>query len=141
MTPSRSSASWGMACVCALSSGGVGGFASLENVRNSGILLQAATVGYLVTERPAAGYQTASGGQTAVQPGTYALVRFADNATAAAIATTLANLDMNIVEGPRQGALFRIRIGAAGLSEKDRDGRIDALRRRPGLVVLVTPAP
>ena len=105
------------------------------------MLLQAGAVGYLLTERQGAAYQTASGGTTTVPPGSYALVRFADGATAAVVAAALAELNMQVVEGPRQGALFRIRIGAAGLSEKDRDGRIDALRRRPGLVVLVTPSP
>ena len=105
------------------------------------MLLQAGAVGYLMSERQGAAYQTASGGQSASQSGTFALARFADGATASMIASSLAELNMQVVEGPRQGALFRIRIGAAGLSEKDRDGRIDALRRRPGLFVLVTPAP
>jgi anti-sigma factor RsiW len=105
------------------------------------MLLQAAAVGYLLLERPGTGYQQAGGGPVAAQAGTFALVRFADAATAKDIAAALADLDMTVVEGPRQGALFRVKIGAAGLSEADRDARIDALRRRAGLVVLVTPSP
>ncbi len=105
------------------------------------MLVQAGAVGYLVSQRQGEVYQTASGGQSAPQPGSYALVRFADTATAASISAALTDLDMSVVDGPRQGGLFRIRIGAADMSEKDRDGRIDALRRRPGLVVLVTPSP
>ncbi len=105
------------------------------------MLLQAATVGYLLLERQGTGYQQASGGSAAAQAGTFALVRFADAATAKDIAAALAELGMTVVEGPRPGALFRVRIGAAGLSEADRDARVDALRRRPGLVALVTPVP
>ena len=105
------------------------------------MLVQAGAVGYLVSERQGGTYQTASGGQSTVQPGAYALVRFADTATAATISAALSDLDMRIVDGPRQGGLFRVRIGAASMSEKDQEGRIDALRRRPGLVVLVTPSP
>jgi anti-sigma factor RsiW len=109
------------------------------------MLAQAGAVGYLVSQRQGESYQTASGGQsvgqTAAQPGAYALVRFADSATAAGIAAALSELDMRVVDGPRQGGLFRVRIGAADMSEKDRDDRLDALRRRPGLVVLVTPSP
>ena len=105
------------------------------------MLLQAAALGYLMSERQSPGYQQAAGGQSIVPPGAYALVRFADAATAKDIAAALTELDMAVVEGPRQGALFRVKIGAAGLSEADRDARIDALRRRTGLVVLVTPSP
>ena len=105
------------------------------------MLLQAAAVGYLITERPSAGYQQASGGPIAVQPGRYALVRFNDTATAKDIATALAEIGISIADGPHQGALFRVRLGAAGLSDAERDARIDALKRRTGLVVLVTPAP
>ena len=105
------------------------------------MLLQAATVGYLLSERPSAGYQQASGGPSATLPGRFALVRFADAATAKEIATTLADLEMSVVEGPRQGALFRVRLGEADLSDDARDARIDALRRRTNVVSLVTPSP
>jgi hypothetical protein len=109
------------------------------------MLVQAGAVGYLVSERQGPSYGTASGGpsggQNATPPGTYALVRFSDSATAATIAASLADLGMSIVDGPRQGGLFRVRIGAADMSEKDRDGRIEALRGRPGFVVLATPSP
>lgn len=105
------------------------------------MVAQAVAVGYLLTERQGAGYQQASGGQSAVAPGAYALVRFADAATAKDIAAALAELDMTVVDGPRQGALFRVRIGAATLTEPDRAARRATLQRRSGLVVLVTPSP
>ncbi len=105
------------------------------------MLLQAAAVGYLLSERPKTTYQQASGGQNTTLPGSYALVRFADTASAKDVAAALAELGVSIVDGPHPGALFRVRLGAAGLNDTERDARIEALRRRNGLVALITPAP
>lgn len=104
------------------------------------ILLQAVWLGALMTATPPSQYQTASGGTAAVTDGTYALVRFADTATAKDIAAALQKLDMTIADGPKPGNLFRVRIGAKGLSSTDRDARIAALRSDGKLVILVTPA-
>ena len=104
------------------------------------ILLQAGVVGYLVSERQGATYLPA-GVPSIAKPGAYALVRFADTASAKDIAAALSELGMSVVDGPRQGALFRLRIGDAAMSETDRETLIDTLRRRTGLIVLVTPSP
>ena len=48
-------------------------------------------------------------------------IRFADGATAPAIAAMLAGLDMRIVDGPAGGGLFTIRIGPQGMSDAERD--------------------
>jgi anti-sigma factor RsiW len=104
------------------------------------MLLQAAALGYLASERPVGGYVQATGEQAAVRAGTFVLVRFADTATAKDITTALSDLDMAIVEGPRQGGLFRVKIGLAKLSDAQRDARIATLRQRPGLTVFITPS-
>jgi anti-sigma-K factor RskA len=102
-------------------------------------LVQAAWLGTLLS-RDQARYEPASGGSAIVNDGSYALVRFTDAATAKDIAAALATLNMSIVEGPRQGNLFRVRIGDKSLSEAARDERIGALRRQSTLVMLATPA-
>ena len=103
------------------------------------IVLQGAWIGSLLTTREPAGYSPASGASTQVQGGTFVLVRFADTANAKDIAIALASLDMSIVDGPKAGGLFRVRIGDAGLTDDRRDARIAELRRNSGLIVLATP--
>jgi hypothetical protein len=105
-------------------------------------LLQAATLGYLVSERPGGAYQPASGGPSApATAGSYALVRFADSATARDIATTLGELRMSIVDGPREGGLYRVRISDAASSESESAARVAALRQKAAVVTFATPAP
>lgn len=104
------------------------------------ILLQAAWLGTLLTDRATTQYQTASGGSSAIADGTYALVRFADTATAKDIAATLQKLDMQIADGPKPGKIFRVRLGAKNLSAADRDSRLAALRAESNVIILATPA-
>jgi len=104
------------------------------------VLVQTVATGTLITTRDQAGYQTASGSPTVSAEGTVALVRFADTATAKAIADTLAELDMTVVDGPK-GGLFRVRLGAKDMGNDLRDRRIAALRGRGNLVLMVLPAP
>jgi hypothetical protein len=106
------------------------------------MLLQAGAIGWLAADRPGeATYQPASGGTATPASGTFALVRFADTATAAQVAAALTELNMSVVDGPREGGFFKVRIGAADLSAADRDSRIGALRLRNGVVTFVTLAP
>ncbi len=103
------------------------------------ILLQSVWLGSLLVGREPTSYQTASGGSTVAADGTFALVRFADGASAKDIAKALSGLEMTIVDGPKPGGLFRVRIGARGLSDAVRDQRLSSLRQQSGLIVLVTP--
>jgi len=89
--------------------------------------------------REQVGYLPASGASTQVSNGTFVLVRFADTANAKDIANALASLDMRIVDGPKAGGLFRLRIGDAGLTDEKRDARIAELRRNSGLILVATP--
>ena len=45
-----------------------------------------------------------------------------------------------IVEGPRPGGFYRIRIGGAGMSQAEIDRVITTVRGQPGLVRFVGPA-
>ena len=104
------------------------------------ILLQAATIGTLmVAHYP--GIFTPVGGPRTVDAGTTVVVRFADDASAAAIADALSALGVKIVDGPRGGKLFTMRIGPKTMSENERERVIAALKARSDLIVFVTQTP
>ena len=102
------------------------------------ILLQAATIGTLVVAQYSGIFTGASGGNEAVDAGTTVVVRFADDASAAAIADVLSGLGLKIVDGPRGGRLFTVRIGPKNMSEGERERLIAALKARSDLIVFVS---
>ncbi len=99
------------------------------------ILAQGAAIFMLAQPDPVRGYREADGVSQAAADGTFALVRFADTASASDIAALLTELNMKITEGPRAGRLFKVRLGAAGLSHSVRQRRLAALSARADLVV------
>ena len=104
------------------------------------ILLQAATIGTLVVAQYPGIFGTAGGNET-VDAGTTVVVRFADDASAAAIADVLSGLGVKIIDGPRGGKLFTVRIGPKTMSESERERVIAALKARSDLIVFVTQTP
>ncbi len=104
------------------------------------ILLQAATIGTLVVAQYPGIFGTAGGNET-VDAGTTVFVRFADDASAAAIADVLSGLGVKIIDGPRGGKLFTVRIGPKTMNESERDRVITALKARSDLIVFVTQTP
>lgn len=105
------------------------------------ILAQAVTIGGLLRERAETGYETASGTDAGpAAPASLAMVRFADDATAAAISATLGRLSMSIVDGPKPGNLYRVRLGTGVLSDKERSMAIDRLMAESRVVVFVSTA-
>jgi anti-sigma factor RsiW len=105
------------------------------------ILLQAATIGTLVVAQYTGIFTGASGGNGTVDAGTTAVVRFADDASAAAIADVLSGLGVKIIDGPRGGRLFTVRIGPKTMNESERERLIAALKARSDLIVFVTQTP
>jgi anti-sigma factor RsiW len=105
------------------------------------ILLQAATIGTLVVAQYSGIFIGASGGNGTVDAGTTVVVHFADDASAAAIADVLSNLGLRIVDGPRGGKLFTVRIGPKTMNEAERERLIAALKARSDLIVFVTQTP
>jgi anti-sigma factor RsiW len=82
------------------------------------LLLQAGVIGaVLVKDRAGSNYQTAS---APAQPeaGTFALLRFAPEASAADITALLDRYNASIVAGPRSG-MFRVRLGDKALPKDD----------------------
>jgi hypothetical protein len=104
------------------------------------ILLQAATIGTLVVAQYPGIFGTAGGNET-VDAGTTVVVRFADDASAAAIADVLSGLGVKIIDGPRGGKLFTVRIGPKTMNESERERLIAALKARSDLIVFVTQTP
>jgi hypothetical protein len=100
--------------------------------------MQAATIGWLAVTLYSKQFATASGEPVSREPGSFAAIRFADGATASAIAALLAGLDMRVVDGPAGGGLFTVRIGPRGMSDAEKEQAIASLKTRSDLVVFVT---
>ena len=90
------------------------------------IVLQAGVIaGIMLREPGAGGYETAS---APTREGSYALIRFAPQASAAAVTTFLEANKLVVVEGPSAGGAYRVRIAAAKLSKAERDRILNSLR-------------
>jgi hypothetical protein len=93
------------------------------------IVLQAGVIGVvLVNENNGRGYETASAPSTISGDGTYALIRFQPQVSAADITRFLDANKLNIAEGPLAGGLFRVRIAPTKLAKTDRDRLITTLQ-------------
>jgi len=88
------------------------------------VAVQAAAIATLLVSDRGGTYQTASGQQTG--DGVSALIIFADDATAEAISRLLAEFDANIVDGPKPGGLYKIRLR---MEDRSQAAQV-ALRRR-----------
>jgi anti-sigma factor RsiW len=98
-------------------------------------LLVAVEAGMLAAPKPeVAHYSTASVVVTPMHAGPHALVGFAPDARAQAIAEMLARTGVQIVEGPRAGGLFRVRLGGPELSEAEAQKKLESLRQETALV-------
>lgn len=105
------------------------------------LVLQAGVIGSSFISSPAQ-FQTASHGPGATVrgEGTHLLVGFNSEATAGDMTRLLEQVKGTIVEGPRPGGFYRIRIGGAGMSQAEIDRVITTVRGQPGLVRFVGPA-
>jgi len=92
------------------------------------IVLQAAVIGGIVLKEQNAGYRTASVSGTASGEGSYALIRFQPQASAADITRFLETNKLSIAGGPAAGGLYRARIAATKLPAADLDRRVQSLQ-------------
>jgi hypothetical protein len=99
------------------------------------ILLQAALIGALLTARAPDRYQTASGPSSA-QKGFTLLVGFTDRATAPDITALLAEYNAQIIDGPKPGGMYRLRLPAPE-SEPERQQLVRRLLLRKDVVKIV----
>ena len=105
------------------------------------IIVQGAAIATLVVTQYSPTFTAASGGREATGAGTFVVVRFADGATTSAVTDVLAGLDMAIVDGPKSGGLFTVRLGARNMKEAERDRAIADLKAHSDLVTFVTRLP
>jgi hypothetical protein len=93
------------------------------------IVLQAGVIGVvLVNENNGRGYETASAPSTISGDGTYALIRFQPQVSAADITRFLDTNKFSIAAGPLAGGLFRVRIAPTRLAKTDRDRLITTVQ-------------
>ena len=100
------------------------------------LLIQAAVIGSLLLSRSPDSYQTASGKHVPAS-GSTLLVGFADGATAPAIAALLSDLDAQIIEGPKPGGMYRVRLAKSPASEAERQDIVRKLLGRTDVVKVV----
>jgi anti-sigma factor RsiW len=101
------------------------------------IAVQAVAIGTLVNQRSGA-YQTASGGQAG--DGIALLVTFADDAKATAISQLLADVDGSIVDGPKAGGVYKVRLRTEDRSPTAREALMRKLIERRDVVRAVLPS-
>ena len=93
------------------------------------IVLQAGVIGVvMLKENNAGGYETASAPSAISGEGTYALIRFQPQVSAADITRFLEANKLAIADGPSAGGLFRVRIAPAKLAKVDLDRLIATLQ-------------
>lgn len=104
------------------------------------VCVQAGAIAWLVIGdlSPGAPYRTASGGpQTAAGP--RALVGFRDGVTLDQITAFLSERKLAIMDGPKPGGLYVIRLGPDDMSDEDAGQVLEELRAQRGIVRLATP--
>ena len=100
------------------------------------LLIQAAVIGSLLVSRSSDTYQTASGKEAPAGRATL-IVGFSDSATAAAIGALLREFDAQIVEGPKPGGMYRLRLAKTPTTEAERQDIVRRLLIRPDVVKIV----
>lgn len=101
------------------------------------ILVQAAALALLLSGTEIGGVHLASGKDGGIAPGTFVMVRFADDAKAGDIAALLRPMGASIVDGPKPGAVFKVRVGSEALTQAERTAIMDKLRARRDIVSFV----
>jgi hypothetical protein len=102
------------------------------------IAVQTAAIATLVSQRSGGAYQTASG--TAGGTGIALLVTFADDARATAISQLLTEMDAVIVDGPKAGGVYKIRLRTEDRSQPAREALVRKLAERRDVVRAVLPS-
>jgi anti-sigma factor RsiW len=101
------------------------------------VVVQATVITTLIV-RSGGTYQTASG--QSAEEGIPALVVFAGEAKAADISALLAEFDASIVDGPKPGGVYKIRLRTADRSQAAQDAILRRLAERRDIVRAVLPS-
>ncbi len=105
-----------------------------------GLVLLAGAVGMrLGSTQP--GYEVATDPSRGTQAGTFALVSFQPAAPAATVSAFLADNTYAIVDGPRAGGIYRIRISETVLSTDEAEAALAKIKARSDLISFASAAP
>ncbi|MBX9592003.1 MAG: hypothetical protein K2X43_22145 [Hyphomonadaceae bacterium] len=102
------------------------------------IVVQAAAITGLIIRAGGSTYETAAGPSTGVGP--LALVVFADEAKAPAIARLLREFNASIVDGPKPGGVYKIRLRTEDRSPAAQEAILQRLAERRDIVRVVVPS-
>lgn len=99
------------------------------------IIVQGISLGVLMTPSSqfGGGYVTASGPGASVE-GTFAFVQFTRDASASDLTQLLREFEFNIVDGPRPGGAYKIRIADETLDEAAREALLIQLQTRKNVI-------
>jgi hypothetical protein len=104
------------------------------------IVLQAAVIGGIVIkENSAGGFETASSHGNVADDGTYAVIRFQPQASAADITKFLETNKLSIADGPSAGGLYRVRIAGNKVPKADLTRIIQTLQVDPVVGLIAVP--
>jgi hypothetical protein len=105
------------------------------------LLLQAISIGVLVVENPTGkSYQTASAPQAmSTATGTFAIVSFVPDATTRDLGAFLTEIGAEIVDGPKGGGLYRIRLSNERLQPEAADAAVQKLTEKDSLIAFAVP--
>jgi hypothetical protein len=102
------------------------------------IVIESAALFSLLPKAQGPAYQTASQQQAAIE-GATAIVAFAPDATMRQVVDLIAKHKASIVEGPRSGGLFKLRVGDKTMTKAELDAVIAQLGAEP-IVVMALPS-
>jgi hypothetical protein len=105
------------------------------------LVAQASYIGVLLERSGVSdngGFRTQSGGESS--EGTFALVIFEPAAKSSDISHFLLSARVRIIDGPRAGDEYKVRIGKKDMSKADRDAAIAALLAEKGIVRWARPS-
>lgn len=105
------------------------------------VVLQTATIGALMRVVPGGGYETASGPAVKAGQGTFALVSFQPAIPAGTLSAYLAENGYVIVEGPKAGGIYRLRISNTIMTDAEVDALLQKLKARNDMVSFASAAP
>ena len=104
------------------------------------IAVQTAALIVFFFAQPDDSYRVAGRETVPSQPGSYFLIGFTDDAKAADIAALLNELNAVVVDGPKPGGTFKVRVGSRPLDEAEREMTIKKLREKTDMITFVAPA-
>jgi hypothetical protein len=104
------------------------------------IVVQAGLLAGLFLSEREASYQTASYGEpAAAAPGAFALVRFNPSASAADVTKFLESHKASLVDGPRAGGVYRIRVAANVLPQDELAKIVARMAEDKNVVAFIAP--